>query len=535
MEPTSSYFTDNDTAQTMIYEPQTTSDSNAEARSEPSFYCSLDSKHEVSFKRPLKIKEDIPQKSAKKSEHGETKIEDRHKFKITPPDWANNRNAWAYLQSQSPKYKNMYLDRETVGREREGYLFGRSKTCDIVFSDENISKNHCLIYMEAGSNATAKGIRIFLKDLSTNGTFINKEKVDRDQRRLLKSGDIIQLYRSNRLADDNIAHLFYRILFPCAFDVQTCKEDYLMQDFLGNGTFATVYRAHHRKTDKVVAVKVIEKARFARNKRLLKTINDETVIMMAMERHPCAVGINHVYNEEKNIYLILDYVKDGELFNYVVDKRKLSEDETRFIFWQLLKTIQWLHNKQITHRDLKPENILLADKEKLHVKVTDFGLAKILARGEKLDGQCGTPNYIAPEILDPAEDRSYGVECDMWSLGVLLFICLSGYPPFSDKKEGVSMKKQIREGKYEFASPYWDDISSEAKELVQRLLTVDPLDRASCREALESPWMLMNADYMEAKFEALGQDIVQMIEEKSKSENVPDTQTLEASGPLSLY
>ncbi|KAG0773642.1 hypothetical protein G6F22_014708 [Rhizopus arrhizus] len=179
-----------------------------------------------------------------------------------------------------------------------------------------------------------------------------------------------------------------------------------------------------------------------------------------MQRHPGIVGIDRIYNEHKQMFIVLEYVRDGDLFNFVTDKHKLTEDETRFIFWQLFKAIQWIHNNGIAHRDLKPENILLASREKLHVKISDFGLAKILPKGKGLDSQCGTPNYVAPEILRPTETRSYGVECDLWSLGVTLFICLCGYPPFSDEI-GPSMKEQILQGMYSFQSPYWDDISPQ--------------------------------------------------------------------------
>ncbi|KAG1148010.1 hypothetical protein G6F37_006644 [Rhizopus arrhizus] len=500
---------------TVLYDAQSTTDTDS------SVYYSLDSSHDL--KRPAETSESPPPAKM------DTLEKARKEFRITPPDWKNHMGAWAYLQSLAPQHRSMYLEKtQTDQRQRIKTDLLHVTYILASFDDERISKTHCLIYMEAGSNSVAKGIRIFLKDLSSNGTFVNKKKIDRDQRCLLRSGDIIQLYRSNKLADDDYKHAFYRILFPGAYDVNACTDDYDVKQFLGKGTFASVYSAREIATGKLVAVKIIDKARFARNKRLSKTINDETIVMMAIERHPCAVGINYVYNEERLIYLIMDYVKDGELFNFVVDRKKLTEDETRFIFWQLFKTIQWLHNKQITHRDLKPENILLESKDKLHVKITDFGLAKILAKGERLDSQCGTPNYIAPEILDPLGERSYGLECDMWSLGVMLFICLCGYPPFSESAEGIPMKTQIKQGIYSFASPYWDDISSEAIDLIRRLLTVNPLDRARSAEALP--------EYMQAKFEALGKETVELIESRSHTENVPDTQAIASlEGSLPSY
>ncbi|KAG1151875.1 hypothetical protein G6F38_000947 [Rhizopus arrhizus] len=448
-------------------------------------------------------------------------------FKPTAPDWESHLEAWAYLQSLTPKYESKYLVKKSEEHERKGYLLGRRSDCDICFDQEKISKKHCLIYMvyniksaiayltillkETGANAKAKGIRIFIQDLSSNGTYVNKELVGTNQRRLLRSGDIIQLIMYEHLKDNDIRHTFYRILFPSVYNANICQDDYDIQGFLGRGNFASVFCAKPKKDGKIVAIKIIDKSRLVGRPRLLKSVIDEIVVMMSMQRHPGIVGIDRIYNEHKQMFIVLEYVRDGDLFNFVTDKHKLTEDETRFIFWQLFKAIQWIHNNGIAHRDLKPENILLASREKLHVKISDFGLAKILPKGKGLDSQCGTPNYVAPEILRPTETRSYGVECDLWSLGVTLFICLCGYPPFSDEI-GPSMKEQILQGMYSFQSPYWDDISPQAIALIRRLLTVDPMKRIKCGEILDHPWMKMNPQDMQRKRDALGSEVVGQIE-----------------------
>lgn len=163
--------------------------------------------------------------------------------------------------------------------------------------------------------------------------------------------------------------------------------------------------------------------------------------------------------------------------------------------------------------------VILANASKLHIKVSDFGLAKTKDRDQAFDSQCGTPNYgkvlqhgtqisrrnqrthiisiVAPEVLDPTEVRGYGTQCDLWSLGVMLYICLCGYPPFSDDNGPPSMKSQIKMGKYSFGSPYWDNISSEARDMIKLLLEVDPEARMTASEALDHHWMHMNVSTRE--------------------------------------
>ncbi|KAI9315967.1 kinase-like domain-containing protein [Dichotomocladium elegans] len=379
------------------------------------------------------------------------------------PDWDKHPTAWGYLQALVPKYKSGYLDRQSsTSSERTGYLIGRKANCDFV----QISKQHCVIYIETGNDGRNKGICIYLEDLSSNGTYVNGKMVG-----------------------------LYRIMMPPRFEVGTFHEDYRIGDLLGRGHFANVLRAVNKSTGRVTAVKVINKSKFSSRPKMLPSIIQEIGILMSLEAHPCVIQIEGVYNEPKYIYLVLEYVRGGELFDYVVKRRSLTETETRFVFFQLFTAIQYLHNRGVVHRDLKPENVLLVSKDTLHIKVTDFGLAKIKSNSSKLQSQCGTPNYVAPEVLDPTHFRAYGKECDLWSLGVMLYICLCGFPPFNGNTEYAppSMKDQIRIGRFDFPSPYWDDISDDAKDLIKNLLTVNPLKRITPEKALEHPWMRQEA------------------------------------------
>jgi len=155
-------------------------------------------------------------------------------------------------------------------------------------------------------------------------------------------------------------------------------------------------------------------------------------------------------------------------------------------------TIDLQHDRNIVHRDIKPENILLADKN-LTVKLADFGLAKIIGEESFTTTLCGTPSYVAPEILQPSSRRRYTRAVDIWSLGVVLYICLCGFPPFSDElytpENPYSLAQQILGGRYDFPSPYWDSVGDPALELIDRMLTVDPDERITIDECLEHPWL----------------------------------------------
>ena len=150
------------------------------------------------------------------------------------------------------------------------------------------------------------------------------------------------------------------------------------------------------------------------------------------------------------------------------------------------------HERNIVHRDIKPENILLQDKN-LHIKLADFGLAKIIGEDSFTSTLCGTPSYVAPEILEHTKHRRYTRAVDVWSLGVVLYICLCGFPPFSDElytaDNPYSLSEQIKAGRFDYPSPYWDSVGDPALDLIDRMLTVDVDNRITIDECLEHPWI----------------------------------------------
>ncbi|XP_045705212.1 phosphorylase b kinase gamma catalytic chain, liver/testis isoform isoform X2 [Phyllostomus hastatus] len=185
---------------------------------------------------------------------------------------------------------------------------------------------------------------------------------------------------------------------------------------------------------------------------------------------------------------IIGRMRKGELFDYLTEKVALSEKETRSIMRSLLEAVSFLHANNIVHRDLKPENILLDDN--MQIRLSDFGFSCHLEPGEKLRELCGTPGYLAPEILKCSMDEThpgYGKEVDLWACGVILFTLLAGSPPFWHRRQ-ILMLRMIMEGQYRFSSPEWDDRSDTVKDLISRLLQVDPEERLTAEQALQHPF-----------------------------------------------
>ncbi|XP_042123702.1 serine/threonine-protein kinase Chk2 isoform X4 [Peromyscus maniculatus bairdii] len=262
--------------------------------------------------------------------------------------------------------------------------------------------------------------------------------------------------------------------------------------------------AFERRTCKKVAIKIISKRKFAlgssREADTAPSVETEIEILKKLN-HPCIIQIKDVFDAE-DYYIVLELMEGGELFDRVVGNKRLKEATCKLYFYQMLLAVQYLHENGIIHRDLKPENVLLSSQEEdCLIKITDFGQSKILGETSLMRTLCGTPTYLAPEVLVSNGTAGYSRAVDCWSLGVILFICLSGYPPFSEHKTQVSLKDQITSGKYNFIPEVWTDVSEKALDLVKKLLVVDPKTRFTTEEALSHPWL--QDEYMKKKFQDL--------------------------------
>ncbi|KAF9919196.1 hypothetical protein FBU30_011131 [Linnemannia zychae] len=338
--------------------------------------------------------------------------------------------------------------------------------------------------------------RIHECDLVSNGTFINGVKVGVNRRVELKHLDQITYLQKDGLAsrkslgsgkkDPYSESYKFTFIEGDPAETLTFEGQYELGPVLGSGNFATVFRATNRKTGVVYAVKAVKKNE-AFNAKVEASLEREIGILMSID-HPNLLRIRQVFNEEHHYYVVTELAPDGELFDQIIDKQKFSESEARHIFRQVLHGVKYLHDRGVVHRDLKPENILVMDKESMTVKVSDFGLAKMIGDYEFQNTVCGTPSYVAPEVINRS---SYGKGVDMWSLGVVLYICLCGFPPFSDDLAPPNLRTQVLNSMYTFPSPYWDDVSDEAVDLIQVLLAQNIEDRHTVDEALEHVWMTM--------------------------------------------
>lgn len=269
------------------------------------------------------------------------------------------------------------------------------------------------------------------------------------------------------------------------------KKFYTLGEKLGSGSFATVYRAT-KKTDKTqYAVKVIKKGNLKQDE--LAVLQDEVDILNKI-KHPNVVQLMEMYENKNKMFMVLELLEGGELFDSILAKGSYSEKEASEVTRSVVDAIKYLHGVGVVHRDLKPENLMYAHKhhsvnEPHNVKITDFGLAKHLkSTGTNAGGMttaCGTPGYVAPEVLN---NTAYGPQVDMWSIGVILYILLCGFPPFYNQST-AALYRQIKRGEFDFPKPYWDDISDNAKNLVCGLLTVDAKKRLTPDQVLAHPWI----------------------------------------------
>uniref|UniRef100_A0A8D0D239 calcium/calmodulin-dependent protein kinase n=1 Tax=Sander lucioperca TaxID=283035 RepID=A0A8D0D239_SANLU len=261
-------------------------------------------------------------------------------------------------------------------------------------------------------------------------------------------------------------------------------DEYQLYEELGKGAFSVVRRCMKISTGQEYAAKIINTKKLsARDHQKL----EREARICRLLKHPNIVRLHDSISEEGFHYLVFDLVTGGELFEDIVAREYYSEADASHCIQQILESVNQCHVNGIVHRDLKPENLLLASKLKgAAVKLADFGLA-IEVQGEQQAwfGFAGTPGYLSPEVLrkDP-----YGKPVDMWACGVILYILLVGYPPFWDEDQH-RLYQQIKAGAYDFPSPEWDTVTPEAKDLINKMLTINPAKRVTATDALKHPWI----------------------------------------------
>ena len=250
---------------------------------------------------------------------------------------------------------------------------------------------------------------------------------------------------------------------------------------IGEGSFGEVWQVRHKQLGKNFAMKIMQKSQGIN----IKEIENEINILKQLD-HPNILKILEFHMTKDKIYIISDFCKEGELFHEIKRRNKFSELETAFVIHQILGAIRYCHKMRVIHRDIKPENVMITERESngyLHVKLIDFGTAKIFSEGNMQRGLVGSSYYIAPEVIKGKYDES----CDEWSIGVIMYIMLTGMPPFFGSDD-ESVLNHVSEGKYDTTLESYRRLSDNAKDLITKLLKFDPKERISSKDALNHPW-----------------------------------------------
>ncbi|XP_030630789.1 serine/threonine-protein kinase DCLK2 [Chanos chanos] len=264
-------------------------------------------------------------------------------------------------------------------------------------------------------------------------------------------------------------------------------DKYRVGKVIGDGNFAVVKECVERSTGQEYALKIIDKAKCSGKEHL---IANEVAILRRV-RHPSIIMLIEEVDTPTELYLVMELVKGGDLFDAITSSTKYTERDASAMVFNLTGALKYLHRMSIVHRDIKPENLLVCEYPDgtKSLKLGDFGLATVVEG--PLYTVCGTPTYVAPEII---AETGYGLKVDIWAAGVITYILLCGFPPFrSERNQQEELFEQILLGRLEFPSPYWDNISASAKDLISKMLQVNVGARYTAEEVLSHPWVLDDA------------------------------------------
>lgn len=431
--------------------------------------------------------------------------------------------------------------RDVVGKKesiKKLWTFGRNPQCDYHLGNTSrFSNRHFQIMLGEDGN-------LLLRDTSTNGTWLNGERLVKERNQILSQGDEITVGWG--VSQDVLSLVVFindkfkqRLEAAKAHGNKSAKSrssrgasssaqltgilrDYSIKDeVVGQGAFATVKKAIERRTGKTHAVKIINKRKVMGN---MDGVTRELEVLRRLN-HPRIVSLKGFYEDKESYYLVMEFVSGGDLMDFVAAHGSVGEDAGREITRQVLEAVKYIHAMGISHRDLKPDNILIERDDPVLVKITDFGLAKIQDNGTFMKTFCGTLAYVAPEVIsgknsEEKEGNKYSSLVDMWSIGCLVYVILTGHLPFSGSTQ-QELYKQISAGSYH-EGPLKDyRISDDARDFIESFLQVNPRDRMTAEQALKHPW-IRTADSQ--SFIDSQVSLSQSMSQQKASDNVSDAQ-----------
>ncbi|XP_064270104.1 ribosomal protein S6 kinase alpha-2 isoform X1 [Passer domesticus] len=266
-------------------------------------------------------------------------------------------------------------------------------------------------------------------------------------------------------------------------------DGYEIKEDIGIGSYSVCKRCIHKATETEFAVKIIDKSK--------RDPSEEIEILLRYGQHPNIITLKDVYDDGKFVYLVMELMRGGELLDRILRQKCFSEREASAVLCTITRTVDYLHSQGVVHRDLKPSNILYMDESGNpdSIRICDFGFAKQLrAENGLLMTPCYTANFVAPEVL---KRQGYDAACDIWSLGILLYTMLAGFTPFANGPDDTpeEILARIGSGKYALTGGNWDSVSDTAKDIVSKMLHVDPHQRLTAVQVLRHPW-IVNREYL---------------------------------------
>mmetsp|Transcript_17085 Transcript_17085/g.20113 ORF Transcript_17085/g.20113 Transcript_17085/m.20113 type:complete len:509 (+) Transcript_17085:122-1648(+) len=431
------------------------------------------------------------------------------------------------------------------GKEDENefnlFLIGRNAALvDLCLNiDPRISGQHCKIYCQRPSCRIEGEFEVMLENMSGNHTFVRTAAnptqfitLEKNTRRKLNSGDMISLLCPSRVSEDLLEKSTYTFLreklsnsssgaysppsnleggggeasslaYSFTQAVQQNRDVNEFYDFekhneLGRGQYGVVFKAIHRQTGEPRACKQLDTRKLQFESTTLETLLNEVRVLKGL-KHPFVMSADDVFLDDTNFYIIQPLCQGGDLFERIVNKHKLGypEKDAATLIANLVEGVRFLHSNGIVHRDIKPENILLSGESDVDIVITDFGLAK---RDSTCKTFCGTPQYFAPEVLQRQNtergDGEYGKAADMWSVGVVAYVALSGAPAFP----GSELEESIAAASFApMTGRRWKGVSSEAQDFIKKLIVVSAADRLTAIQAAKHPWIASCSSYSEAE------------------------------------
>ncbi|KAJ2160409.1 hypothetical protein GGF46_002299 [Coemansia sp. RSA 552] len=418
---------------------------------------------------------------------------------------AANPRVFASLVPRHPHLRR--IDMETSQLLDGGYTIGRFDDCDVVLDRNYISSRHCRLYMEM--DADPERPSLYILDTSTNGTFVNDCIIGRDNCTILFNNDRIGFLRAIDALPSDIA-LEYSIEFAAADNHVKANGEFGAEllrtyDFkheIGAGNFAKVWMAIHKQTGLVCACKVINKKRHLFSAGLTKIFEREINIMKQL-RHANIVPLHELHIDKDRIHIFMEYLEGGDLFTYLSDNGPFAEADCRPLFKQICSAVRYLHANGITHRDIKLDNILIkavSDGTVSLVKIADFGLARAVGDGETMRTICGTPSYLAPEIVcRDSAGQPYDKSVDVWALGIVLYALHTNSFPFSKVllnggATNVSLDTYVSACKMTEENKGYSALTPELQNLLADMLQIDPSQRLTIEAAIQHPWTQTSED-----------------------------------------